>query len=721
MLSFYPLLSPWIIVPSLAAAFVLTLRAYRCRHPALTPGQHRLLFGFRTLSLLLLGVILMCPGSVRDDLNTERSHIVFLLDRSGSMSTRDMSLRKTRLAVGREFLEGFDASDLQAYPRHYYTFNQDASKREGPDDLEDVEPERGTDLRQAVDQVRRDVGLSRVSAFVLLSDGLDTSEFDAGELACPVFSVMLGTDLAAVPDTAIEPFDHPEKVSENEEIALDVPLGCTGYQKPQKTTLEILHNGVTTETREVTLVPGKPRTETFNLRFKEQGVHRVEIHLHPRRDEAGTLNNHREIPVEVVEAKTEVFAYFPLLTNSFRPLLREFENADDIVFTACYKLAPGAYGVRGANMNATLRDGIPESARTLAPVTCVILGAHNGDLITPAEARVLKKYTENGGALIFMGGSEAFGRIVPGSALKDLLPVRTVEDSFRTGTWQVKPSAGGKRSFVRGIQAILATNTTAQDMAVRNLNIVQETKPSGRVLVWAEGERRQPLIVWQRYGQGKTVAVLSSAFHLWGPRSRQTENYGLLWRELVAFARTTDDVADILNVAVNKTELEVDEALDVSARVEVPEGAPGETVTVAADLFRAGNDTVLRTQDLRPTAQTFEGRFEALTPGRYVLRVQARQGDEPMRQRYVYLLVGEGNRENVRLKTGRDTFRTFSSDDHIYTPEEGHVLARDLHETVLKNKVKRETFLIYDTPYFFLGLLGLLMTEWYLRRRFNLF
>jgi hypothetical protein len=35
--------------------------------------------------------------------------------------------------------------------------------------------------------------------------------------------------------------------------------------------------------------------------------------------------------------------------------------------------------------------------------------------------------------------------------------------------------------------------------------------------------------------------------------------------------------------------------------------------------------------------------------------------------------------------------------------------------------VQRERFLIYETPLFFVALLLLLLSEWLLRRRFNLF
>ena len=44
-----------------------------------------------------------------------------------------------------------------------------------------------------------------------------------------------------------------------------------------------------------------------------------------------------------------------------------------------------------------------------------------------------------------------------------------------------------------------------------------------------------------------------------------------------------------------------------------------------------------------------------------------------------------------------------------------------LSEAVRKNVIQREKFLIFENPAFFLAAVLLLLTEWFLRRRFNLF
>ena len=110
-----------------------------------------------------------------------------------------------------------------------------------------------------------------------------------------------------------------------------------------------------------------------------------------------------------------------------------------------------------------------------------------------------------------------------------------------------------------------------------------------------------------------------------------------------------------------------------------------------------------------------------LQPGRYVLRVSSQDGQELLRTRYKLLLVGDILKESARIRSDRETLRTFSSEKHIFDPSEAERLENSLLESVRKNIVHRESFLIFETPFFFLAVVILLITEWFLRRRFNLF
>jgi hypothetical protein len=110
-----------------------------------------------------------------------------------------------------------------------------------------------------------------------------------------------------------------------------------------------------------------------------------------------------------------------------------------------------------------------------------------------------------------------------------------------------------------------------------------------------------------------------------------------------------------------------------------------------------------------------------LQPGRYVLRVNAQDGRDVLRTRYKLLLVGDVLEESSSIRVDRESFHKYSSEKHILADDEPGRLEDLLRDAVRKNVVQREKFLIFETPLFFIAVLLLLMAEWFLRRRFNLF
>ncbi len=719
-LSFYPLLPAWLILILLALSAGACVYACRHRNPAVAPWQHTLLLVLRMASLLLVTLMLLCPGHMIEDRNVQKSHLVFLVDNSASMATADLPARQTRLEKAAAFLRDNRFKRLADYPIAYYTFNSQTLRQTGPDAFAAVKPEGGTDFKQAFARIDKDIGLNRTAAVVVLTDGIDYSGFKGNEIAVPIMSVQVGTDMANVKDLGIEPFKCPGKVSDGEELTLDIPLLMRGYPQEMNVSFRILVDHLPVRTNTLSLSSGRVHTETFKTTLAKTGIHVIRIECAALPDEVSTLNNQRELVVEVVQAKDEVAAYFPVLNNSYRPLLREFSKGEDAVFTAVYRVSADSYRMRGQKMNANFSAGLPKKAEQLKNVNCLILGSHNGELLTPAESLVLEQYVDRGGTLICLAGTDSYGKIPNGSPLLRLLPVVPLEESFQDLPFRVVTEPSADDAFSTQVRQIIADNGESADLVIKGINQVKDVKANAKVLLWADGTAHLPLLVWQNYGRGKVIALLSNAFHLWGPLDKRDDNYGRFWRQLVAFAKNQDDDSDLLKVALPKTELDKGERVTLTAVARHPEGRD-ESLSVKADVFPVDSDTPVETLALEKKAGSFMGELSGLQPGRYVLRVSSQDGSEVLRLRYKLLLVGDVLEESASIRVDPEAFRKYSSEKHIFTPDEAGRLEDMLREVVRKNVVQREKFLIFETPIFFLAVVLLLLTEWFLRRRFNLF
>lgn len=728
-LSLYPLLPPWLILAVWLAGVVFTIRAYARGRAAIGLVPRRVLLALRLLSLTWLAVMLLCPGRVRTEKNLDRSQLVFLLDRSGSMGTRDLPLGRSRLEAARDFLAEQDFPRLAEYPRHVYAINHGTSKLPRIAAAAELEPAGGTDFAQAFDRVDKDLGLGQVAAVVLLSDGLDHA---GNQLAAPggtvVFGVIAGTGLNRARDLGIETFRYPARISDREELQLEIPVRLSGGAEARDVRLAASIDGVPLRTLEYELLPGQSQTRALVVPPLEQGLHLLRLEVARLEDEASYLNNERELALEVVAANDELAACFPLLTASFRPLLREFQNDADIVFTAFYRVSGDAWTLRGSKVNRAFAEGIPDQAATLSGVTCLALDSFNGELLSLAEQQVLERYVDDGGTLLLLGGADSFGELPPGAALARLSPVRHLARSFREGTYRVAVSDAIDNALTRQVQQLIAANQASpEDFVLRGLNQVREVKPNAQVLLWAEDGTRQPLLVWQAYGQGKVVALLSNSFHLWGSPETRKDNYGALWRQLLAFSRNVDESADLLRLGLAKSELNAGEPLSISATAQHPDPARQEQVRVHAELFPRGGDAPLHSLDLHAAGGAFTGDIPGLEPGRYVLKVAAEDGTKVLRERYRFILVGEGILENSRLAVRTEDFLRLASEQHLYhldaeDPEaEAARLQSDVLQVLRKNEVRREQFVVFESPVPFAVLVLLLLAEWLVRRRYNLF
>ena len=188
----------------------------------------------------------------------------------------------------------------------------------------------------------------------------------------------------------------------------------------------------------------------------------------------------------------------------------------------------------------------------------------------------------------------------------------------------------------------------------------------------------------------------------------------------MAFAKNLEEDTDLLKVALPKNELAKGERVMVTAVARHPEGRD-ESLSVKADVFPVESDTPVETLSLEKRAGSFMGELAGLQPGRYVLRVTSQDGRDVLRTRYRLLLVGDVLEENSTIRVDPEAFRKYSGEKHIFTSDEAARLEDTLRETVRKNVVQREKFLIFETPAFFIAVILLLLTEWLLRRRFNLF
>jgi hypothetical protein len=719
MLYFSPILPIWLIlVIILIAALAIALSLHSGTGHVLTVKKKRILVALRASAFFILILMLLSPVLNKLEVNRQKSNIVFLIDSSTSMGVKDVGEDKTRYQAALAFMKEKKFGKLAGYPISFYTFGDKAEKKSGVNELDKVRVSGGTNFADAVKQVDKDIGLSETAALVLVTDGIDYSGFKGTDIQVPVFSVRTGSALNESKDVGIDYFKYPEKVRIGEEIELKVPVSLHGYDKIRGLDLNISEDGISKEQRKLKVERGS-MIETVKYGFKTEGVHILKLQVNRLPGEVSYLNNEREIAFEVLKDDSAIVVYFPELSNSFRPMIRFLEQKLE-KFTSFYKVADGKYVIRGIEPDQKFSGGIPDSPEKLSSVSTFILGAHNRPGLTDGEENVLEKYVSGGGSLILLGGNDSFGILPDISPLRRLSPFVHADNSFATGNYKVAVNDDELNNFTERIQEIIRRNADDPDFTLKSVNAVKQVKNNSKVLLWADSmNSRQPLVAVQPFGKGIVIGVLSNSFYLWGGTAYRTDNFNDFWQQLLNYAKAGND-SDILKISVNKSEMVPGDNLEVNAVVNVPDaGNAGQVLRINAELSDLATNKIAATFTMEKKGEFYKCSFPALKPGRYLLKVTCMDKDRILRQRFKLILSGDTIKENLNIKSEANRFLDYSSGKHIYKTDERNNMEKDIYESISKNKIEREKKLVFKTPWFFAILLTLLLTEWTLRRKFN--
>ena len=188
-----------------------------------------------------------------------------------------------------------------------------------------------------------------------------------------------------------------------------------------------------------------------------------------------------------------------------------------------------------------LRDGFPRTAEELFKYRAVIVDDLEAEFFTADQMSLLQRFvSERGGGFLMLGGMESFAQGgFARTAVGDLLPVYLEKGAA--------PVAGAKLrlNFTREgwLQAWARLRNNEGEERARLaalpefdlLNHIREAKPTATVVATAtDGQKTYPALVTQRFGRGRTAALLVG--DLWqsglGDESRQ-KDLGKAWRQLV--------------------------------------------------------------------------------------------------------------------------------------------------------------------------------------------
>jgi hypothetical protein len=533
-----------VILWALVAALVIGLFSF-WRYLPRTLGIGMLVL-IRVLFLVGLAWCLFRPTERRRENEHLKPRFLVIADTSASMGLTPQKEIPARWSVVQEVLKQPWANDLASKVElDGYGFDTTVTSKLALNDLAALPIKgNGTRLRDSLQQVLDRYKGQPLAGVLLLTDGLDTrevgDEWTAGPWPAPIYTVQLEPpgSWAETPDVRVVRVDTPRRVVVGWQSELTA-LVCAVGTKGVPLSVQLYENDKLIQELPTQIAAGGGTKEVkFQLEHKSVGnfVYKVKVPALPK--ETVLENNEFSMAVEVTDTKNRVLYVEGAPRYEFKFLKRALERNKEITPMMLLqggdgKLMSVGYG---GNVNLTM------SREQLSGFKVAILGNMDGATLGDERAKALVKFVDEGGSLVLMGGDVAWSaRGFAATPLKELLPVQPDGSEPREGNYPVSLTKDGQTH--PALKSLAAK--WSKPMPV--LSIFPVAKVSqGATTVMNAGE--QPLIVTQRFGQGKVAAILSSSLWRWQLEPGQKDEYLAFWDGLIQWLMPQASEASALSL-----------------------------------------------------------------------------------------------------------------------------------------------------------------------------
>ena len=742
-------------------------------------GRKRLLslMALRCAGVLALMLILFKPAlSFTDDRAADKPALAILVDRSGSMGATDRPPSRFGQSI-RMLLSQADRIERNFSPRWYH-FARSARPAESVVSMAEL-PTTGegtevTNLAAAINTAARDLGAASLVGIVLLTDGVHNAGGAVTDAAiaaqAPIHPVVVGSTE-----------ERPSGQSNIELTAVDAPLDAV-VNNITKITVKARVTGFATVPLEVQLFE-QDKVEpvdtqrlwtdkndaTLTAEFKwtarrpagsDEGanelVQKLRIVLPPNPAESVQADNETELHVLLTEPRIRVLYVEGSMRPEYKYLKRLLDSDPNIRFLGLIRIVDGAgdddrYWSQG-NISGKKLSHLPTSDADFELFDVIVLGDLEAESLKGSRMTRIRKFVEDGGALLMLGGHRSFGPGgYEGTDIEAVLPVdvgpKTQSQETTpfvpqlTSAGEAHPIFGGIQEFFPGPGGRKPNLDLPQLTDLLGCVAVLRAKPTASLLALhptrKPGGRPLPVLAVQRVGKGRAAAFTADTTWQWYMRleGMGRENpYQRFWGQMIRWLADVEgesrESKPSVVMRLDKTYLRLGaEPLNILARVQDDKGQPvdkGQVTCTVTPIDHKAADVML-TLSPRMGDRLFESQFSAPRAGKYRLEVAATDAaGKRLGADQQEVTVVPHSKEMDRLARD-DALLGLLADKTRGQKVELSGLP-DLIDRLVEQQEKgqpdpRETASVYklfDFTLLFLAFICLLSAEWFLRRQWNL-
>jgi uncharacterized membrane protein len=737
-LALRPFWPSWFTVILIAAALGGAYWLYRRSATVLPPPWRYGLAGLRAAAFLIIILMLLQPVLVLHSVIPQQNFVAVVYDASKSMEIRDGAKNRSRLEIERQLLQPSSSLLKDLADRFKLRLFRFAGSAERTAAFEEA-PRRGsiTDLERSLNQVVGDLASAPLAGIVLLTDGADNHSANLDALAArfraraiPIYTVGVGSaDLRR--DTEILAVTAPRSVLKDTMVEAEVAVRSSGYAG-RKDRLVVLDQERQLQSQDITL-GSDGEVKTYRIRFNSSssGARVFKFRVEPFPDETIPENNDRTVLIRVEDAQPQILYVEgePRLEYAF--LRRAILPDKNLHLIALLRQADKKFLRQGVESAAMLEKGFPAEKAELYKYKTVIMGSVEASFFTFDQLRMISDYvSQRGGGFLMMGGKNSFGQGgYINTPIEDVLPVNLGESAqavpgFQDLEYKVRLTPYGLQHPICQLASSGDQNRKRWDAApaLAGFNPTFDLKPGASALaqgIAPDARGQSPvLLAFQRFGRGKSVAFAASNSWRWRMEQEHSDNfYDLFWRQMLRWL--VSDVPDPVAITAEKHSYSMEESVVFHADANDPTFLPLNNVRFAVQVKAPSGQTspAELSWDVEKDG-AYSGAYKPLEMGIYEVTAEAFQGDKNLGTARTNFRVADSTEEFHNAAMNASLLKRLSSQTggRYYLPDHAQSLAEDISYTD-KGASRLEEKDLWDMPFLFLLLAGVISIEWIFRKR----
>jgi uncharacterized membrane protein len=744
----------WILVLLILAAAVALALLIRSRlkeaAPALQSWRSWVIWGLQTLMAALLLVLLWQPAITVAELKPHQNIIAVLVDDSRSMAIQEDG--STRQAQAIQVLQNGVLDSLnRTFQTRLYRVDDVAARIENLKDLKPDAP--STRIGDSLKQLSDETSDLPIGAVVLLSDGADnTGGVSADAISAlrarhiPVHTIGFGRERAAH-DVELDDATVAPRALADSRIAVKITFHQHGYTGAKiNFTVRDISAGQPKPlaARTINLGPdGNLQTEILMFNIGGAGAKTLEIAAAPLANEENLANNTLTRVVNVGSEARRIL-YIEGEPRWEYKFIRQAEEDDRLVqIVSMVRSSENKIYRQGINDPKELASGFPSNPDDLFTYQGLIIGSVEAGYFTPAQQELIHQFVDRrGGGLLLLGGQ--FSLADGGwnaSNLVDLMPT-TLPTQAGTFHREADPKNGTTHTLaglasagVDNIITRLVDDPAANAAKWKTLPYLMDyedpgtPKPGAEVLAnmtTPEG-KKLPLLITEHFGRGRTAIMATGGSWRWQMSLPLGDTaHDLFWQQLLRWL--VSDTPGHVAASVPAQMLLDNGAINFTADVRDQNYNPAVDAKVEAHILGPSGVTAL--VEMSPVPDNpgqFQAFWSAPKPGSYLTEVTAQRTDastgkpKELGRDVLTFQRMDGVAENFHTEQNRELLEHLATQTggQYWKPADLSKLASAIPLSEA-GMTTRETKDLWNLPIFFVVLLLLRISEWWLRRKWGI-